>query len=53
MKQEKKTTRPIVEIKHNSYQPNKADLQSDLRPNASFDMAIKALTAPVKVKRKN
>lgn len=30
MKQEKKRKHPIVEIRLNSYQPNTADLQSDL-----------------------
>ena len=38
------------EIVHPSYQPNRAEFRQDLRIDASFDDAIKALVQPVKVR---
>ena len=43
--------KPLVEIAHPSYQPSKAELDADLRVEATFDEAIEALTKPVTVQR--
>ena len=39
-----------VEIAHSDYQPSKAELEADLRVDATFDEAVKALTKPVKIR---
>ena len=44
------TERPIVEVVHPSYQPSKAELEEDMRVNASFEEAIKALVRPVRLR---
>ncbi|MCY4304398.1 MAG: hypothetical protein OXC62_06410 [Aestuariivita sp.] len=42
---------PTVRIPVREYQPSKKELESDMRVNASFKEALKALCQPVKVKR--
>ncbi len=39
-----------VEIIHPSYQPSAAELREDLRINATFEEAVKALVQPVKIR---
>ena len=39
-----------VEIVHPSYQPSKAELEEDMRADASFEKAVDALTKPVRVR---
>ena len=39
-----------VELVHPSYQPSKAELEEDLRVDATFDEAVQALVRPVKVR---
>ena len=39
-----------VEIIHPSYQPSAAELREDLRINATFEEAVKALVRPVKIR---
>ena len=41
---------PVVELVHPSYQPSKAELEEDLRVDATFDEAVQALVRPVKVR---
>ena len=41
---------PVIELVHPSYQPSKAELEEDLRVDATFDEAVQALTQPVKVR---
>ena len=38
-----------VELLHPSYQPNKAELEEDLRVDATFEEAVRALARPAKV----
>ena len=50
----KKTKHPgprKVEVPDSSYQPNREELQQDLRREGTFEDAIKALVKPVKIKR--
>ena len=42
--------RSAVEIVHPNYQPSKAELEDDLRLDATFEEAVEALTRPVHVK---
>ncbi len=46
-----KKKRPEVRLKPNTYQPNMAELEADMRVKSSFDKAIKSLVTPVEVKR--
>jgi len=46
-----KTIAPIVRIPENTYQPSKAELDADLRVNATFDEAMDAVLRPVKIER--
>ena len=39
-----------VEVVHPSYQPGKAELDEDMRVDASFEEAVNALTKPVRVR---
>ena len=39
-----------VEIVHPSYQPRKAELEADLRVNATFEESVDALTQPVRIR---
>ena len=39
-----------VEVAHPSYQPSKAELEADMRVNASFEEAVDALTRPVRMR---
>ena len=39
-----------VEIAHPSYQPSKAELEADMRVNASFEEAVDALVKPVRMR---
>ena len=40
-----------VEVPDSSYQPNREELQQDLRREGTFEDAIKALVNPVKIRR--
>ena len=42
---------PEVRLKPNTYQPNKVELESDLRVQASFGQAVKSLVKSVEIKR--
>ena len=47
------TTKPKpsdVEIARSVYQPSRAELEADLRVDATFDEAVDALTKPVKIR---
>lgn len=39
-----------VEIVRPTYQPSKAELEEDMRVEASFDEAVDALTQPVRIR---
>lgn len=39
-----------VEIVKSNYQPSKAELEADIRVNATFDEAVDALTKPVRIR---
>ena len=39
----------VVDLVHPSYQPSKAELEEDLRVDATFEEAVQALARPVKV----
>ena len=39
-----------VEVVRPDYQPNKAELEEDVRVNATFDEAVDALTKPVSIR---
>ncbi len=41
--------RPVVKLKPHTYQPNKAELKSDLRIPATFEQAVTSLDKPVAV----
>ncbi len=47
---EKAPEPPVLEVMHPSYQPSKAELEEDLRVNATFDEAVQALVRPVKLR---
>ena len=40
-----------VEIVRETYQPSKAELDADMRVDATFDEAVKALAEPVTIRR--
>ena len=42
--------RATVEVAHAAYQPSKAELEADLRVDATFDEAVEALTWPVNIR---
>ena len=44
-----KTKPRTVEIVQSSYQPSKAELEEDMRVEATFEEAVDALTQPVKI----
>ena len=44
------TDRPSVQVTHPSYQPSKAELEADLRVNATFEEAVEALAQPVRIR---
>ena len=46
----RKSERPTVEVAEPTYQPSKVELEADLRVDATFEQAIKALTKDVNVK---
>ncbi len=46
----KKPDRPTVEVAEPTYQPSKAELEADLRVDATFEQAVKALAKDVNVK---
>ena len=46
----KSKTRRAVEIVSPSYQPSKAELEEDMRVNATFEEAVDALTMPVNIR---
>lgn len=46
----KQPTRPTVEVADPTYQPSKAELEADLRVDATFEQAVKALAKDVNVK---
>ena len=39
-----------VEIVHPSYQPSRAELEADIRVEATFEEAVEALTRPVEIR---
>ena len=39
-----------VTVVHPSYQPSKAELEADLRVEATFEEAVDALTQPVRIR---
>ena len=39
-----------VELVHPNYQPSKAELEEDLRVDATFEEAVQALAQPVKMR---
>ena len=39
-----------VEIVHSSYQPTKAELEEDIRVDATFEEAVQALVSPVRIR---
>ena len=41
---------PVIDLVHPSYQPSKAELEEDLRVDATFDEAVQALARPVKLR---
>lgn len=41
---------PVVEVVHPSYQPSKAELEADMRVNATFEEAVQALVRPVRIR---
>ena len=41
---------PVIELVHPSYQPSKAELEEDLRVDATFEEAVQALAQPVKIR---
>lgn len=41
---------PEVHIVCPSYQPSKAELEEDVRVNATFEEAVQALTLPVRIR---
>ena len=45
------STAETVEIVHSGYQPSKEELEADMRVEATFDEAVKALTKSVTVRR--
>ena len=47
---EKPAEPPVLEVMHPGYQPSKAELEEDLRVDATFDEAVQALVRPVKVR---
>ena len=50
MTDKQKAEPPEVEIVHPSYQPSKAELEADLRVEASFEEAVDALAKPVRIR---
>ena len=40
-----------VKIVRDTYQPSKAELEEDLRVDATFDEAVRALARPVEIRR--
>ena len=45
----KKKQRRKVRLKHPSYQPSKAELEADVRVDATFDELAKASVQPVEI----
>ncbi len=44
-----KPIRPVANVVRHSYQPSKAELEEDIRVNATFFEAVEALTLPVEI----
>ena len=42
-----------VEVVHPSYQPSKAELEEDMRVDATFEEAVQALAQPVRIRYVN
>ncbi len=55
MKPTAKNKRPVVTLKHYTYQPSKAELEADVRVKATFEEAVSAMAKTVEVRheRKN
>ena len=53
MTDETRAEPPEVEIVHPSYQPSKAELEADMRVEASFEEAVDALAQPVRFRYVN
>lgn len=46
-----KPKRRVVPLKHHTYQPNKSELEADIRiPNTTFERGVQALTMPVEIR---
>ena len=45
-----KPKHPTVEVLEPSYQPSKSELEADLRVNATFPQAVKALSKTLNIK---
>ena len=41
---------PVLELAHPSYQPSKAELEENLRVDATFEEAVQALAQPVRIR---
>lgn len=41
---------PVLEVAHPGYQPGKAELEEDLRVDATLEEAVQALAQPVKLR---
>ena len=46
-----KPKQEMVDIVLSSYQPSKAELEADLRVDATFDESVEALIEPVQIRR--
>ena len=50
MTQEKRSDKPVVNIKHSSYQPSKAELEEDVSIDASPEDIARAVGRQVRVR---
>ena len=46
----KRPSRREVEVVHSSYQPSRAELEEDMRVDATFEEAVQALARPVRIR---
>ena len=47
---EKPPEPPVLEVMHPSYQPSRAELEEDMRVDATFEEAMQALAQPVRIR---
>ena len=50
MDRKKQKTKPVVEVRHSSYQPSKAELEEDMRIDASPEDVARAIGQQVEVR---